>query len=868
MRHVHLLAVALLVALASSVASAETCTFASGASTWSAIGTISGVGVTGCTPTADDDFIIPSGATVTVSGDIDFVTSGDAGSQVEVQSGGTLSVDTTAASNAPVTLTLNSGDAEIGGDNSTFLDINGGTLQAVPSYAQAGRLNASPGFVTSRSSADTQWIAPAVYTCATDASVGTTISQDCSTDGKNVLFRWAAENIALGSTSPRTTYVDEAMNNVSAGMTVCMTSGLAKGLCGEVLDTNDSGDQDGPHDILVEFDGSPSDLNDAAAYPLAYRASASVTTSAAAAKGELCLSVAGAVVTATTTYAGRAVEVPGHEKPFRIERTEVGVDCAGTASTPDSIYLVNPTGLLADVASSATLYLTMGVSRGDSFEVFAQPFLVNGSVGTSDGRVTMRNGGAMTGEGWAIDRVESIIWDDTATAPTAIGWTIHDAGLSTGDIFAVRTQGGSFSWLRFMGDCDGCGTTGGAHPIVIRPESAGGVFTVTDTTCTFHGDDCTGTQGQSAASITLERTWAMHVSRGASSAQLYDGQGATPSRFVAKDIGCINGNHRGGSDPIACILNYAPGAVSRMAVVGCDDCGVYRGSSSIDTSPTNVFAAGLKQAAGGDTIMYDARWKQSIVRNSQMLQSASIPTLSEDGADDTIFDGVELNQVTMIHANETETWNNVLFRDISLDTVGTTDQWVNFQACASGADCTVNFTRTTFTQSPGVPTPFESWLRWPNLATNHADGAHTFYGNCFVDALTSGTGVTLNYIDFDTTEFGKFGVFDQNLWYNVTEATPASFTTIREWASALNTVIGNAGTQWRGIDPGLGPDGLPVPGGFADTQDICAGSIKRPGLTQSGEYLTINGVTPRDLGFTVGGGGVGRTFAPTPFGHP
>lgn len=88
------LLLALLVFLAAGAASAETCTFASGASTWSAIGTITGVGVTGCTPTADDSFIVANGSVVTTTGDIGTAAAPVTG-VLTVQSGGAINFATT-----------------------------------------------------------------------------------------------------------------------------------------------------------------------------------------------------------------------------------------------------------------------------------------------------------------------------------------------------------------------------------------------------------------------------------------------------------------------------------------------------------------------------------------------------------------------------------------------------------------------------------------------------------------------------------------------------------------------------------------------------------------------------------------------------
>jgi len=74
MKTVIRLLLGVLLVVAPALAQAETCTFAAGASRWTAVGTISGAGVTGCTASADDTFEFASGSDVAIDGDITITT--------------------------------------------------------------------------------------------------------------------------------------------------------------------------------------------------------------------------------------------------------------------------------------------------------------------------------------------------------------------------------------------------------------------------------------------------------------------------------------------------------------------------------------------------------------------------------------------------------------------------------------------------------------------------------------------------------------------------------------------------------------------------------------------------------------------------
>lgn len=110
--------------LAPALAQGETCTFASGASTWSAVGTIAGAGVTGCTASAGDHFIVASGAVVTVTGAITQDTTASIG--ITVQSGGSLSVVVSESVNSGNGLTLTLGDLGLDCAEGSTCTLTGG----------------------------------------------------------------------------------------------------------------------------------------------------------------------------------------------------------------------------------------------------------------------------------------------------------------------------------------------------------------------------------------------------------------------------------------------------------------------------------------------------------------------------------------------------------------------------------------------------------------------------------------------------------------------------------------------------------------------------------------------------------------------
>ena len=126
----------LLIAPLAEDAGAATCTFAAGASSWGPIGVVTGAGwTTPCSLPESSEFVVPSGATVTIVDDVVF-DGVSANGKIDVQSGGELIADVAQRSGGPARTTL--------AVNDRLICRLGSRCQLTGMYRQTGSPNPAP----------------------------------------------------------------------------------------------------------------------------------------------------------------------------------------------------------------------------------------------------------------------------------------------------------------------------------------------------------------------------------------------------------------------------------------------------------------------------------------------------------------------------------------------------------------------------------------------------------------------------------------------------------------------------------------------------------------------------------------------------
>lgn len=355
-----------LIALPAWAAPDDTCTFAAGASTWSAIGTVTGAGVTctggGGTAGNDDLFVVPSGATVTVTGDITFDGT-TTGTCIQVQDGGTLTgqVSEAATSGADFTITLPIGCTAITGasnaaDEYGLACLAGSTCNirgAVRSYS------ATPT-VQSSLSATTVFYVGELILCG---------NNDCATNANQVTLNYPGDTYNDEGVAADQLW-DTSFADMSADDIVCFydadpTDDVVPAdvnNCYEVVSI-DSTFGVSPDPVSITFDVRQGTANQHG-YPLARRDIESNTTNAAYVRGERDIVSAADTVTASHVYDARWIRFEdgsGNPKPdeaYKISRVT-------NATTNDTHRLGDPRGIRSSVASGDDFWIDYGWKTGD-----------------------------------------------------------------------------------------------------------------------------------------------------------------------------------------------------------------------------------------------------------------------------------------------------------------------------------------------------------------------------------------------------------------------------------------------------------------------------------------------------------------------
>lgn len=345
----------LLMALPAAV-KAETCTFASGASTWSAVGTITGAGVTGCTASGDDAFVVASGATVTITGNITMTA---ATGIITVQSGGTLVAEVSSSATAPLTLTLG-GTSLVSG----LVCEAGSTCTLKGRYLSYGQ---TPALLT-----DPQTSSYFQVGSISDCDDDGTPTADCSAEANRVRFTYTTADYDAAAATSLNTFSNDSVGAIKTGDVMCgwnpTTDDAAQapdtGFC---YDVTADGVTSSPWYIEFDVRQGPSGGGTGGFTP-AWKdvRSSTVSATAAATLGARDIAVDSGFIAsgAERRYIGRWIRFAdgsGNPEPFAYQIQSVTDGGVGD----DTIRIADTRGLRTAYPTARRFYIDYGWHRGD-----------------------------------------------------------------------------------------------------------------------------------------------------------------------------------------------------------------------------------------------------------------------------------------------------------------------------------------------------------------------------------------------------------------------------------------------------------------------------------------------------------------------
>lgn len=453
-----------LLVLAPALANAETCTFASGASTWGPIGTITGAGVTGCTADSTDTFVVASGAAVTVLYTSDITQGTTASTGILVQSGGSL----TAAVGAATTdeIAISTSDAGIKVEAGGSINLQGRLLCPYQS-ALTLSTTACPDY----------W-----YVSEIRFPAAATMR----------LFFSDVVHVKASGAQPGRGYHTESVARVQVGDVVCFRDDdesndwapMEEGYCYEVTAVNTAGDD--YIDVSVrqgDRDQAATTAPEIGKYTLAKRDVVTTTLAANVIAGQRSISLAAAATAATDNYQGRCLyfengtSATPEPVAYKIERI---TDGGGGA---DTVLLGRLGGSRNAHTSADDAWIGYCVNEGDPFEVMRPVVVTSSTAAQGDSRLYSLGASSISmaliddlgGEGYSAERGGPIAFGTTATSTAFSRVWVRDAS-------GVMTS--------TTGECNGSGSSdyGGAindgNQVSVHVQSTSGAISVDHLTIT------------------------------------------------------------------------------------------------------------------------------------------------------------------------------------------------------------------------------------------------------------------------------------------------------------------------------------------------------------------------------------------------
>jgi len=593
MRTVIRLLLGVLLVVAPALAQAETCTFASGASTWSAVGTITGAGVTGCTASGDDAFVVASGATVTITGNITMTA---ATGIITVQSGGTLVAEVSSSATAPLTLTLG-GTGQVSG----LVCQTGSTCTLKGRYLSYGQ---TPALLTDPLTSSYFQVG-SISDCDDDG----TPTADCSAEANRVRFTYTTAEYDAGAATSLNTFSNDSVGAIKTGDVMCgwnpTTDDAAQapdtGFC---YDVTADGVTSSPWYIEFDVRQGPSGGGTGGFTP-AWKdvLSSTVSATAAATLGARDIAVDSGFIAsgAERRYIGRWIRFAdgsGNPEPFAYQIQSVTDGGVGD----DIIRLADTRGLRTAYPTARRFYIDYGWHRGDPLLIW-RPVVLASYTACSSGSTCSDSWASFSG----TTTIQAVMVKQTSGV-TLNGATIsqlrdlyiqgtdYDATASIA-LKMLNLQNAVFERIAIAGGDYESDTNGGEtqHGVEIGDGSSN--LILDGVTHRFVGDDTIlhSISGTPAKNITVKNLRAQFALPDAASCNLVDLSSLATTGWKFKNVECLNctgiedsscevfGNFNSGSSTFAIDGAYILGA-------GCPL--MDNGAATVDGSCSNMLVVG------------------------------------------------------------------------------------------------------------------------------------------------------------------------------------------------------------------------------------------------------------------------------------
>ena len=751
----------------------------------------------GASCTDDDDFVIPTGITVTVNNDLTCDTT--AGCSITIQSGGTLTSILAADATTPRVLAI----------GKLTLD-SGGTLTLTGAFLENNV--ASPGSTVLPTFPDNAFFVPNPSNEAPGTGLEQCVDLDCSTESNTMRFSWTENaSAAIGDQN-----LGDALANLAVGQVVWFWDNSPTGYVGS--------DASAPYLITVEealaleFDVRQGAFGTHIAFD--ERDLISGTIAAAHGQGARDIDVCvlfGATFTVESDRNDnsgivsrwiRFEDGAGFPRPraYKIMQTD-------NDGSNDIIRLGDPRGIANDITAGDDYWIDNGWTPGDPFLIVV-PIHVQAAVAGQD-TFAWEIDGAYTLRGVIVDRFHLLRFNDNATGIADYVWDL-DAGMdgSAGGAVQIDNDNQVFNWFALTGgngdecdvaevECTGvnvpcqCCSGAGAgdcdalrsHAITWGLTSEGAIFN--DTLVRHSGDDFVSRNslGGSNDLLTLNRVVFQHMPEEASSANCYttnDGAG----RIAANDLICdATAYHAGGGAVGDCYRAIADVAADvkwpaqrGVMLWGGGVCT----PTSQDIDFINFAWIGTRSQAANNDNIAKADYRNFIFRDIESLE-AGIRLFGVDNAAgrSTLHNGIIVNMTMnseilgspIIQRNVA--WINLLSSDPNCDGgsnrcrihhyTGTelpgTEIWdwqnvtyawsqnvaaqitriFSWSSGASKCDASTSVCRMENILYSGLPEEADATNQSPFVVTSGAGGSHEWSGNiCFYDNHFKGTGVAVD----------------------------------------------------------------------------------------------------------------------------
>lgn len=834
---------------------AESITFTTSGD-WSAVNTYSG-SVSGGTPSADDTFIIPTGVTVTVTGDItqDGTT---AATGIAVQSGGTLAIEVGASDTSRLAVSANEDGMYV---------ADGGTLSL------RGRF-VCPYNATLTTSQD-----PCGWLYVSD------ISFAGAANTMRLLFTDAKHDSVTGATAAQgESYHTETIAALAVGDVIRFGDDneadpwapMEDNYWYEVTAVNTTGDD------YIEVDLRQGTSDPDGDYGLAWRDVITTTLGADVSIGDRTITLASGAFGATDRLPGRCLYMESGTSGAPVPKAYRILTATDGGAGTDSLLLGSLDGALTSHSSGDAAWVAFCVNAGDSFQVIRPAVLTSSTASKLDSHLLIEGDSTLTASlltnlgGYGATsgspgNGEPIRF--TTTNPTAVShvWARDIEGNNSacptgGNGVSVRLDAvlppAGVQYLSITGN-DSRASCSRMHGLVMNdaPQQTNAP-TARNISCRYIGDDCVGSLDTSPADSTsgrIERVRSQFLSNYGTlaSAQVVDlntGTGAQAVDYAVDGVECV-----------ACIGSNS----SNDSVFGFD------ATNTAEIAVRDVVAWHANAQAGGEFLVA-ATNKGAFARYRNLFIVGGAPPSSTELLPHNV-DGLVIREVaatssgsrwlqqnTSAVTNETVALRNALIRDSTFASTGLIRPWplsgantvasVHYQnilthnlrssntttCAAASSNCAVFYVNGTNDATPKT-------ARFISVLHDGSVAAGDLTRGVFYAGGTPGT----NY-DFGGWLIAGFGggpgsTFNPTIGAGVTAARPwCLFVNGTDWASGATDVANQIRDrvlgQQQSIDVAFSTSHR---GALADNK---CGARWDAGITESSWAQAVSGLKPEYAG--------------------